>query len=142
MITTTSSSTRPRLLHCATNGLSNGTQTAAAGSPRSTEESKKERSRRGRAGMLVMNDDEEEEEDDIWRTMLRKCVRACVRLARPAGPHTMHTYCVRARARVWSATQHTQAAAGVAREAAEARAQGERSLRQQVMTGGRAGLRR
>jgi hypothetical protein len=92
--------------------------------------------------MLVMNDDEEEEEDDIWRTMLRKCVRACVRLARPAGPHTMHTYCVRARARVWSATQHTQAAAGVAREAAEARAQGERSLRQQVMTGGRAGLRR
>jgi hypothetical protein len=100
MITTTSSSTRPRLLHCATNGLSNGTQTAAAGSPRSTEESKKERSRRGRAGMLVMNDDEEEEEDDIWRTMLRKCVRACVRAAGATcrSAHNAHILCARARA--------------------------------------------
>jgi hypothetical protein len=92
--------------------------------------------------MLVMNDDDEEEEDDIWRTMLRKCVRACVRACGwrdlPVRTQCTHIVC----ARVWSATQHTQAAAGVAREAAEARAQGERSLRQQVMTGGRAGLRR
>jgi hypothetical protein len=50
MITTTSSSTRPRLLHCATNGLSNGTQAAAAGSPRSTEESKKEGEGEGEGG--------------------------------------------------------------------------------------------
>jgi hypothetical protein len=47
--------------------------------------------------MLVMNDDDEEEEDDIWRTMLRKCVRACVRAAGATcrSAHNAHILCAR-----------------------------------------------